>query len=603
MTMTKKFTILNCCTVFFCLLFTFFQVNFTADISVAAFPLSLVFTGVLIFYFYRSIFQKRMSALPVVRKLLEYVPFVFVTSFVLRRAGEEGTSFSYDVVTVLLWLFALIFSIISLVLLSEKRVYAQNKALAEAKESWDREHPATKKKVGLKIFLEAAGWIDAIVQAVYTVVLINIFVFQLYEIPSESMVPEFFIKDRVVVFKFMSGPKFPLSDVGLPEFRTYDRGDVVVFRNPHYSMDRKSEVRTFVSQLVYMLSCTTVNMNVDENGDMKADPLVKRVVGVPGEQLMLQDGILYHRTEGQAEFTPVEADATWAEWNPSALPYETKSMIRDIPITADQYKMMIEVEQKRRVIDMDALAAECRSLAQEFTILRNMSDPSLRLEEGESVPKLLNEADSTVYNLFSKSDSLTLKFSTLKGGAEFFTEYVTGWTDAYEKARAQGEKEINGNLYDESMFRLDAMIKATFARLVVRNAELNAEGVSSSNRRSDEIRSQAMIDADGLYLYTLLIPSRNMPVFPANDENGNPQYIPEDNYFMMGDNRFNSLDMRHSYDEWSEKITDRDPFPIFYVTNVDPQYVSSKRILGVPNLRFLPLSRFGVPGHTATVKN
>lgn len=601
--MTKKFTILNCCTIVFCVLFTFFQMNFVGDISVAAFPLSLVFTGFLVFCFIRCMFQKRIPCLPVLRKLLEYVPFVYLTSFVLRRAGEEGTSVNYDVITVVLWLLALIFSIISLVLLSEKRIFQQNKDFAAAKEAWDAEHPAQKKKIGTKIFIETAGWIDAIVQAVYTVVLLNIFLFQLYEIPSESMVPEFLIKDRVVVFKFMSGPKFPLSDVGLPEFRSYERGDVVVFRNPHYSMDRKSEVKTFVSQLVYMLSCTTVNLNVDENGDMKADPLVKRVVGVPGEQLMLQDGILYHRTEGQAEFTPVEEDASWAEWNASALPKDIKSQIRDIPITADQYKIMIDVEKERRSLDMDALAAECRSLAAEFTVLRNMNDPSLRLGEGEAVPTLIKESESTVYNLFSKADNLTLKFSTLKGGAEFFTAYVAGWADEYEKARAVGESEIGGNLYDESMFRLNAMIKTCFARLIVRNAELNAEGISSSSRRTDEIRSNALVKADYLYLYTLLINSRNMPVFPANDSDGNPQYIPEDNYFMMGDNRFNSLDMRHSYDEWSEPITARDAYPIYYISDVDPQYVSSRRILGIPNLRFMPVSRFGVPGHTATVKN
>lgn len=601
--MTKKFTILNCGTIFFCVLFTFFQMHFVGDISVAAFPLSLVFTGFLVFYFIRCLFRLHVEDLPVLRKMMEYVPFVFLGSFVLRRAGESGTSFGYDIVTVLLWLFSLVFSIISLVILSEKRVYRENTVLREAKEAWEANHPKQKKKIGVKVFVEAAGWIDALVQAVFTVVLFNIFVFQLYEIPSESMVPEFFIKDRVVVFKFMSGPKFPLSDIGLPEFRTYDRGDVVVFRNPHYSMDRKSEVHTFVSQLVYMLSCTTVNLNVDENGDMKADPLVKRVVGVPGEQLMLQDGILYHRTEGQAEFTPVDDDATWAEWNVSALPAETRSMISRVPISSDVYKSMIRVEEKRRNLDMDALASECRALAAEFTVLRNMNDPSLRLEEGESVPTFINRKDSSAYSLFSKADALTLKFSTVKGGAEFFTAYVTGWADEYDKARAAGEKEIGGNLYDESMFRFDAMIKACFARLVVRNAELNAEGVLNSNRRTDQTLIEALTEAEDLYLYTQLIPSRNMPVFPANDSEGNAQYIPEGNYFMMGDNRFNSLDMRHSYDEWEEKITERDPYPVYYITNVDPQYVSSKRILGVPNLRFMPLSRFGIPGHTATVKN
>ena len=106
------------------------------------------------------------------------------------------------------------------------------------------------------------------------VLLVNIFIFQLYEIPSESMVPEFLIKDRVVVFKTPSGPKFPLSDVGLPAFRSYKRGDIVVFRNPHYETTRKSEVKTLFLRL-FMLTFTKVNLNVDEYGEMKADPLVK----------------------------------------------------------------------------------------------------------------------------------------------------------------------------------------------------------------------------------------------------------------------------------------------------------------------------------------
>ena len=44
---------------------------------------------------------------------------------------------------------------------------------------------------------------------------------QLYEIPSESMVPTFLVKDKVFVSKIDCGPKFPLTDVGLPDFRKY----------------------------------------------------------------------------------------------------------------------------------------------------------------------------------------------------------------------------------------------------------------------------------------------------------------------------------------------------------------------------------------------
>lgn len=143
--------------------------------------------------------------------------------------------------------------------------------------------------------LGPGGWREVLETwgpAIVAVLLIRLFIFEPFRIPSGSMVPTLLVGDFVVVTKFSYGLWLPLKSIGIPfttiglpfdnvevvDWGDPQRGDVVVF---HYPEDEN---------LTY----------------------IKRVIGVPGDrirvldnQVLLNGERLPHRLVG--EFTDQDA--------------------------------------------------------------------------------------------------------------------------------------------------------------------------------------------------------------------------------------------------------------------------------------------------------
>lgn len=550
-------------------IFTLLNLSFHADISLLAFPLSMIYLAVTCWFLLKKlVFDTDGTYLYAAIKLNEYLPYFLFITFIIRRAGKTGTPFIVDVLAVISWFVIFVLAFFnSRVLYPEKNI--------KIVQGW-KVIPVERKFKGFaKVVYEFVDWIDAFFWSIFTVLIFQIFLMQLYEIPSESMVPTFLIKDRVFVSKIDCGPKFPLTEVGLPDFRKYKRGDTIVLRNPHYSMDRKSEVKTVTSQLIYMFSLMTINLNKDTDGELKADPLVKRITGLPGEQLVMQDGTLYRRTASSDVFEPVQLDSKYAVWNLNSVNPKLKSNIQHFPFNTEKYQQMLDYEEARRNYDLTAAEFQAKELARQFYNLRVVNKDAGKFTAPELYEGILFRNRMEIFkNMFLQ-----------EGGAEWFEKFMTSWISSKNDLR---------DYYAESNYRLNVMAKIIFGKMMVEYAKYYSDGFDQSQWDSQKVIKGLMDEIELHYWYVQnLLDSRNMPVFPANDAAGNPQYIPENCYFMMGDNRFNSLDLRHSYDYKETALAKTDPLSISYYSIMSPQYINKKYIIGKPVFRFWPLGRLG----------
>lgn len=560
-------------------LYALLSISFHADISLLAFPLALLAVALTSYLGILVLLKKgQVKALTAIRKCYEYEPLVMMLAFIIQRAGKSEMPYVLDLLCALLWLaLTVISSIIVYRFLNAKK-------LSTLKEEWQGIAEVKQKKYkGLAYAgIQILEWLDAIVYCLFAVFILNIFLFQLYVIPSESMVPTFLVKDRVFVLKTAAGPHFPLSKVGLPCINRYKRGDVIVLRNPHYKSNHASEVQKILSDYISMITLNHVILDRDENGEQKADPLVKRITGQSGEQLVMLDGNLYARTKDSETFEKVYDEK--AMWNLNSLSAAEKKKVQLFPLSQEDYDVVLELEEERRNLDLEMAADECKKLAETFKSYSN--------QESGDVSALESIYDSNAlfeYNFFRNiSDNAILLLKT-PAGHQWFTLFMTDWiSKASESSFAQTD------MYADANFRLNVMVKLEAGKMIVRLATLIHNEVPTVAWSEDKEIQEGLLKIQKLNAYIGRLDQRNMPVFPKNKEDGSPDYIPANCFFMMGDNRYNSLDMRHSYDYKLIPLTSLDKYSVTYYSNMEPQYVSREKILGKASFRIWPFTRLGL---------
>ena len=108
-------------------------------------------------------------------------------------------------------------------------------------------------------------WIESIIIAACLAIFVRTFFFQIYKIPTTSMVPTLTPKDKIFVSKLTYGPRIPFTSIRIRGFREPKRGDVVVFVPPN-------EVGNFWP---------------------KRKVYIKRLIGVSGDKIAIRGGSIY----------------------------------------------------------------------------------------------------------------------------------------------------------------------------------------------------------------------------------------------------------------------------------------------------------------------
>ena len=177
------------------------------------------------------------------------------------------------------------------------------------------------------------SWVDAIVYALILVYFVFTFIGQNYQIPSSSLEKSLLVGDYLWVNKMAYGPRVPNTPVHFPlvqntfpiintksyldnpqwkyhrlaGFGKVERNDIVVFNFPAGDTVALKVQNPDYYTLVKMYGKDAIHNNPQTFGEVIYRPVdrrenyVKRAVGLPGERLKIVDGVIYINGEAQEQ--------------------------------------------------------------------------------------------------------------------------------------------------------------------------------------------------------------------------------------------------------------------------------------------------------------
>ena len=451
-----------------------------------------------------------------------------------------------------------------------------------------------KKKKKKNLLNEIFSWVDALLSAVIFVLLINMFLVQIYSIPSESMFPVFFVKDRPVVDKITRGPSLPFTRFRIPPLQKINRGDIVTFRNPKYTKTVESELKHLFSQFLYMITFTAVNIDrFDEDGNEKADPLVKRVVALPGEQIQIINDVIYYRNDLNKEFQVLDENIH-SEINLYNLPQTSLNKLQRLPINKDMREMLIRWDNDLENLDRTSVIKDIEEYSRKADEIRN------RFLMG-NVRSLQNGLQSQYDRIHENELSITKsyypfqKIENLKEDHIHFLYNISDeklWNKGWDFFKSI-ENYNSQDPFNHLASNIDLRYKYIISKWLVNNLEYMESLFTDTNLENkdleEELAENELLISEIVNYILRYYDFRNLPPFPVDG------LIEEDNYFVMGDNRYNSLDLRHRLHSKDRFFIENNNRTFVYKSYLGPMTIEESGIEGFVAFRLFPINRIGIP--------
>jgi len=411
-------------------------------------------------------------------------------------------------------------------------------------------------------------WIQALLWSLVVVLLINQYLIQGYAVPTGSMEDTILGEDRLFVDKLVYGPELL---PGFAKFKGADprRGEIVVFVNPKYEEEMGREVsglEQLFHRVVYMITFSLVNLDVTKNGKPAHHFLVKRLIGMPGEQVRLRDGKVEIKRPSESEW--IREDDFNQEYQAldykifkKFFPYEDYPAIRENIVQQTLMQRRLKPTSLKPEIDR--------------TYIKILLKPYLEMSTGTKVH--VSAIPEVKLDLFYKQIVLnafkieTKNLNEQQIAQEYIKLMLRLLRPEYKlvgRSEEELKREYQKLLCWYNFENQDLVEKLNASELEKKLAELPVHyfylGSFNSDLKTDSYFEDYIRDS----LRSELEP-QDAILLGRQARRDCGWYIPQGNFFPMGDNRDNSKDARY-FDS-----------------------VEMDSLLGRPLFRFWPLSRFG----------